>query len=91
MPPDSLGRVAAVLHADAVLLGLMPLPPETMPRSVPDYLSTMAELLSPRTEIWLGGFLPAAEELSGVSRRIERFATMKDLIVGVARAAGATV
>ncbi len=91
MPPDSLGRVAAVLHADAVLLGLMPLPAEAMPRPVPEYLRVMSDLLSPRTEIWLGGFLPEEESLSGISRRVERFATMKDLIVGVARAAGAAV
>ena len=90
MPPDSLGRVAAVLRADAVLLGLMPLPPSAMPRTVPEYLNALAQLVQPRTELWLGGFAPPEEELKDVPRRIQRFSTMKDLIVGVARAAGGT-
>jgi MerR family transcriptional regulator, light-induced transcriptional regulator len=90
MPPDSLGRVAAVLRADAVLLGLMPLPPSAMPRTVPEYLNSLAQLVQPRTELWLGGVAPPEDELHGIPRRMQRFSTMKELIVGVARAASST-
>lgn len=80
MPANPLGKVAQVLKADAVMLGLSPLPPGTMPLSMGEYLLELARNLPQSCELWLGGALPAKADLAPITQAIRCFRTMGDLV-----------
>jgi methanogenic corrinoid protein MtbC1 len=80
MPANPLGKVAQMLKADVVMLGLSPLPPGTTPVSTGEYLQELARNLPPSCEIWLGGALPAKVDLAHISQVVNCFKTMGDLV-----------
>ncbi len=79
MPPEPLARVATVLRADAVLIGLSPLPPGILPRTTPEYLALLAPTLPPACELWLGGTLPPAAQLGSLPRLLRTYRSLHEL------------
>lgn len=55
MPAEPLASAVRALDAGTLLLGLTPLPPETLRQPVLDYVQRLSGLLPTRHQIWLGG------------------------------------
>lgn len=80
MPPDALARVTQELRADALMVGLSPLPPGITPQTPSEYLRDLCAKLPVNCCLWLGGNVPPEPELLGVKQPLKTFRSMSELI-----------
>jgi DNA-binding transcriptional MerR regulator/methylmalonyl-CoA mutase cobalamin-binding subunit len=80
MPPDALARVTQELRADALMVGLSPLPPGITPQTPAEYLQDLGENLPLNCCLWLGGNVPPESELLAIKQPLKTFRSMSDLI-----------
>lgn len=93
MPPEALASAASAMQIGAVIIGVSPLPPGILPRSLADYVRILAAHLPATCEIWVGGRTdldPKALKLPRTVRCIETLPDLDRLFATMAAAAVTT-